>query len=371
MPPDQSTLTGYTTDEELEEIPLPEELVSDVLGETEQCAEFAQDVLDESEGFREEVREDLGDRIQRVDDGLTYETTAGVDGSYTVIEGSGVSIALNSAVIAGDEFQYSKEVFPAPASQDITTACQGLTTIQEMELVTQASSDMVIYDGSFISALVNLNQLLGRRNEEPNQGLWDQVDPLLDEYFYGENYFLDAMKEHIVIGAPKRSPSTHFLQEHYEEYVERFSDRAFFSMILEEGEYVLDHRYESGTNYGRDSPFVASDDTQAVENFFDREGFLICFYKPEPWTRAYRLEIPESPVTNDQHEQIMRTFGEEIIDPSLLEPYPQWLADAMCKKIVEVSEALKDGVENKIATETDHDPGLVHSILQGYRTEMT
>jgi len=371
MDQEQSTLTGYSSPEELEEIPLPEELVSDVLGETDRCAEFAEKVLETSEGFREEVRDDLADDIKELGDGAIYEAISGVDGSYTILEGSGVSIGLCSAVSAGNEFTYSKEVFPAPPSQDITTACQGITTMLEMKSVTETSESMVIYDGSFISALVNLNQILGRRNQNPNQGLWKTVDPLLDKLFYHEKYFLNTLKNQVIVASPKQSPSTHYLKENYEEYVDQFSDRAFFSRVLDAGEYLVTKRRETGTNYGRDSAFMPEEEGREVESFFENQGFYICFFKPEPWTRAYRLEIPNSPKVQGRLEKILRSFASEIIDPSMLEPYPQWLADAMCKKIVEVSEALKDGVENKLSTETDFDPSEVHALLQGYRTEQT
>jgi hypothetical protein len=372
--PEQQNLDYFRQFEELEDIPLPEALVSDVLGEMDECADFAGGVLDATEGLREEVRNDLEDEINTLDKGgPTYETVCSVDGSFTSIDGTGVTVGICSAVSAGEEFYYNKEVFPASASQHMSTALQGISTMLEMQTAVESDEEMVIYDGSFVSALVNLNQLLQRREQEPDDGLWDAVDPLLKKLFHEEHYFLGALKQSVFIASPKRSPSSHFLEENYPEQVNRFSDRAFFSGVLEEGEYFLTHRTEQersgGTNYARGSPFVDDEVTRRVEDMFDEEGFVVCFYKPYEWTRAYRMEIPKSPETIGNYEKIMRTYGEQIIDPSIVEPYPQWLADAMAKKISELSEMMKDGIQNKLSSE-GYEPEEVNALLQGYRTEM-
>lgn len=368
--PEQQNLDYFRQFEELEDIPLPEALVSDVLGEMDRCADFAGNVLDSTEGFQEDVRDALQDDIQTLDeDGPTYDTVSGVDGSYTSIEGTGVTVGICSAVSAGDEFHYEKEVFPAPASQHMSTALQGISTMLEMKTAIESEDEMVIYDGSFVSALVNLNQLLQRREQEPSQGLWDPVDPLLEKLFLDEHYFLDALKKSVFIASPKRSPSARFLQDEYPEFVNRFSDRAFFSAVLEEGEYFLTQRTEGGTNYARGSFFVEDDVTRQVEDMFDDEGFVVAFYKPHAWTRAYRMEIPKSPETVGNYEKIMRTYGGQILDPSMVEPYPQWLADAMARKISELSEMMKDGIQNKLSNE-GYEPEQVNALLQGYRTEM-
>lgn len=368
--PEQQDLGYFRQFEELEDIPLPEALVSDVLGEMDRCADFAGNVLESSEGFRDDVRNDLGEKIQHLEpDGPMYDSICGVDGSYTSIEGTGVTVGICSAVSAGEEFHYNKEVFPAPASQHMGIALQGITTMLEMKTAIESQEEMVIYDGSFVSALVNLNQILQRRETKPNQGLWDAVDPLLERYFQEKHYFLDALKKSVFIASPKHSPSANYLQNNYPEYVNRFSDRAFFSAVLEEGEYFLTQRTERGTNYARDSFYVDDSITREVEDMFDEQGFVVCFYKPYEWTRAYRMEIPKSPETVGNYESIMRTFGSEIVDPSMIEPYPQWLADAMAKKISELSEMMKDGIQNKLSSE-GFEPEEVNSLLQGYRTEM-
>ena len=363
----QQDLTEF---DELDDVPLPEALVSDVLGEMDRCADFAGDVLDASENFKDDVREDLADRITDLDnEGPAYDSVTGVDGSYTSIDGTGVTIGICSAVGAGEEFQYNKEVFPSPASQDLTIALKGISTILEMKTAGEANEEMVIYDGSFITTLVSLNQLLQRREQQPNQGLWEAIDSLLVEYFRDSRYFLNALKDTVIIGSPKRSPSTRFLNDNYPEYVDRFSDRAFFSRILEEGEYILTQRTEGGTNYARESFYINDETSREVEDFYDEQGFVVCFYKPKPWSRAYRLEIPKSPETNNNYEKIMRTYGEQVIDPSMFEPYPQWLADVMCKKITNLSGMLKDGIQNKLSDE-GYDTSEVNTLLQGYRTEM-
>lgn len=363
----QEELGTFTGTQSSPDVPLPEELVNDVLTDIEPCADFAAGVLDSSDKF-EQIREELSGQIHEVSsNGETYDSVSGVDGSYTAIEGAGMSIGLCSAVGAGEEFRYNKEVFPSPGSQDIGKACQGIGTMLEMKTVVESPADLVIYDGSFVSALVNLNQLLGRINQS-EQPLWDVIDPIMKRLYSEENYPLKALRDTVIVGSPKRSSSTYFLEQHYPDYIDRFSDRSFFSMILEPDEYVSFSRTESGTNYGRESDYVRSEEGQKIEEFFDEVGFKTVFYRPQPWSRAYRLEIPRR-FSTTEYEKIIRSFGAEVIDPSMLEPYPQWLADTLCKKIVEMTSVLREGIQNRLSEE-GYDSEEVTSLLQGYRTEM-
>lgn len=364
----QQQLPQYIDTDEVEDVPLPEELVTDILGDIEECADFAAGVLDSADEF-EEIREELDGKINIANpSGLTYDSVGGVDGSYTAIEGAGMSIGLCSAVCAGKHFTYTKEVFPSPDSQDLGVACQGIGTMLEMKIAAESSEDLIIYDGSFVSALVNLNQLLGRINET-RQTLWSVIDPIMERLYQDDNYPLRALRDTTIVGSPKQSSSTYFLDRHYPEYVNQFSDRAFFSLVLEPNEYITIDRKESGTNYGRGSDYVNEYDAKLVESFYDTTGFKVCFYKPEPWSRAYRLEIPRTH-SETEYEKIIRSFGQEIVDPAMLEPYPQWLADTLCKKIVEMTDVMKEGIQNRLSDE-GYDSEDVNALLRGYRTEIS
>lgn len=377
---EQQNITDFTGTDGMEDIPLPESLVSDVLQQTDNCADFAADMLDSIDEF-EEIRENLirDGTIKKVNpETNSYDSICGVDGSYDVIEGSGVSIGLCSAVRVGSKLGHNVRVFPTPDSPNIGVACQGIGTMLEMKSVVESTEDLVIVDGSFVSVLVNLNQLLGKWSDsrENQDGMWEVIEDMVQDLYGRQNYLYDALTEQRVVASPKRSSSSYFLEQRdeYSEYSSRFSDRAFFSQVLNAGEYVsitrreIDHS-ESGTNYARGATrIVDRDEAEKIEQFYDHRGFKILFYKPEPWSRAYRLEIPRSNQITD-YEKALSTFGDEIVDPTLLEPYPQWLADTMCKKIIETSGAVKEGIQNRLASE-GYDPEDVNALLRGHRTEL-
>lgn len=370
MASSQEELTEFVTSEDASNLPLPEELVIDVLEDIDQCADFAADVLDSSDEF-EEIREELNQEIQQVDSDVgSFDTVGGVDGSYTAIEGAGMSIGMCSAVCVGENLGYNKEVFATPQSQQINLACQGIGTMLEFKTISESSEEMVIFDGSFISGLVNLNEFITqvKNTDEP---LWEVLDPILEELFAKENYVLSAIRDRIVVASPKRSSSTYFLENHYPEYTDQFSDRSFFTLVLQAGDYILVDRSDdqTSTNYARGSNYVKDKEARKVEKFYDETGFINVYYKPKPWSRAYRLELPKTDNMSQNTEKIIQSFGEQIIDPSVVEPYPQWLADTMCKKIVELSDVFREGIQNRLASE-GYDSEEVNSLLQGYRTEV-
>lgn len=360
-----NTTGGDDTDDT---VPLPEELVNDTLDGAGKFADYGEDVLTDIDGIRDEARDSLGDKIQELDEGDPLETIAAVDGSYDSVDGVAVGGGLASAVSAGVGFRHEVRQFPAPPSDQTTVALKGISTMLEMKLLAEASSEMLIYDGSFISALVSANQLLERRKTQPGLSLWSHVDSILTD-LYNQDYFYDAIGDTRVAAVPKQTTSTRVLEAEFpgESYEEQYTDQSFFSRILNPGEYYLEHFDQQATNYGADYQFVDEPAADRVEELFDN-GFYVCLFRPERWTRAYRLEIPNTSATTGDHKQMLRTFADTLVDPQIVEPYPQWLADSMAKKIAELTDVVQSKAQTQLG-DRGHQPEVVNALFRGTRTE--
>lgn len=367
----EEPLTQRKLGEELDEVSLPADLVQEVLAESDACADFVHGMIDDSEGFREEIREELNDSIRELPAGNTFGNTAGVDGSFDIVRSAGVNIAVCSAVSAAKEFEYAKEVFAAPPSQDVPVVCQGVMGMLELKLTAINSADLTIFDGSFTSVLVNLNAMITRESRRSSDSVWSSADDILSRLFLNNTYFTDVLEDTKVVAAPKNATSSEFLENNYDEYAERFSDGAFFTRILQPGEYITFVSKESDmgrtTNLGSAASTYSPPDSDEVVDFFQDKGFLTCYYRPAPWAKAYKLEIPNVLHLENETEKVLRSFGDQIIDPAMIEPYQQWLADAMSKKIVEVTDALKNKVQHRLQDQ-GHNTNTINSILKGYRT---
>src|SRR5438046_2198530 len=141
---------------------LPEEIVRDVLGATGPCLAYVRTVLHKGKSIREEARKRLTaeGKIRRIGSVQPFTEgpqVEGVDGSYHSVRTSALDLSLCAAVGAGPRIRHKLKVFSSPHSQLLTRACQGIMTLLEIHLIAGSKSPLVIYDGSFISALVRVN----------------------------------------------------------------------------------------------------------------------------------------------------------------------------------------------------------------------
>lgn len=368
------SFTQSKLEDELEEVSLPADLVEEVLSESDQCINFVDEMIEDSEEFREEVRSDLSDRINTLDTGSNYNNVAGVDGSFDIVRSAGVNMAVCSAVSVSQDFKYAQEVFASPPSQDIQIVTQGLMSMLELKVVTDNNAGLTILDGSFISTLVNLNQMVSRHARRGSESVWSSAESIIQRLFLDNSFFSEVLNNETVIASPKNATSSEFLEdggEEYKNYAKSFNDGAFFTRILNPGEYITYVSKESEanrqTNLGTEESRFDPPDSENIVDFFQNKGFRVVYFKPYTWSKAYKLEIPNRLDLEGKTEKILNSFKKQVIDPSIIEPYPQWLADSMSKKITEVTEALKGKVQSKLQDQ-GHNVNTINSILRGYRT---
>jgi len=363
-------------EEREEQLTLPEEIVKDLLAQTEVCANFVKELLLNANYLKDEARSKLQQegrlcQVRDVEPCVEPDRVEGVDGSLDIIHGAAVDFAVCAAVGVGKDIRHIIEVLPTSHSQFLSRTCQGVMTMLELRLMAESQAPLIIYDGSFISALVRVNAALAAREEHPDDGLWQHVDPLFKRLSEIPAWFLSVLNSNVV-ACPKLSTSDSFIRQHFPSLKGVFSDRSFFTFVLEPGEFVVHKPSFPATNLGRTSRFIQNHpDRRKVELFFDRVGFWEVFYRPHVWSPAYKLEMPGrlSFGLKDEIAPILQTFRSLLPDPSLLEPYPQFLADALCRQISAGIDALRDGVESLLCAE-GLDAREVHSTLTGYRTRM-
>ncbi len=358
--------------EEKADFPLPEDIVRTVMGGAEAGAQFARDILREAALASEDVRTRLQKegKLRRVGQVVPFcdpKDVEGVDGSWDLIRMASFDIALSAAVAIGKDIRHKVRTVFAPHSQYLSLASQGITTMLELSLAAESKAPLVVYDGSFISSLARVNASLAARDSHADDGLWTSVDPVYRGLTEGGDWFSRLLRSGRVIATPKLSTTSHFVEQNLPELKSKFSDRSLFSLVLEPGEFVQDTRTyaEYGTNLARESRFRPPDAAE-VEAFFDEEGFYEVFYRPHPWSSAYRLEIPVS-FDRAAVPGVLQTFKALLPDPSMLEPYPQWLSDAVCKQIGVAGAALRDAMESILSYE-GFNIRTVHAALAGYRT---
>ncbi len=352
---------------------LPEEIVRDVLGSSDQCLDYARTVLEKGRTVRDEARKKLADEgkignvkgVRPFTDGKNVE---GVDGSYHSVRTAALDLSLCAAVGAGPSIRHKLKVFSSPHSQLLTRACQGIMTLLEIHLIAGSKSPLVIYDGSFISALVRVNSALAAESTAPGDSLWTYVRPIYDELSGQQPSFYAALSSKKTVAIPKLSTSSNFVEQNFPALKAYFSDRTFFSIVLDPSEFVVNQRVpEPRYNLGEDSTYRPPDADQVIR-FYRDLGFMEVFFRPHAWSPAYKVEVPGDFPT-DKIAELLATIAELLPDPGMLEPYPQFLADQLSRQIGVAGYALRDAVQGALYAE-GADARAVHAALSGYRTSL-
>lgn len=96
----------------------------------------------------------------------------------------------------------------------------------------------------------------------------------------------------------------------------------------------------------------------------------IIYYRPYDHLPALRLEIAKSVANNKQRLAVLfESLRIQCGSPSIIEPYPLYLADRMVKHIGTALPAIRRTITQEIALKWDESLGNVYLAMHGYRTE--
>ena len=98
------------------------------------------------------------------------------------------------------------------------------------------------------------------------------------------------------------------------------------------------------------------------------EQVHVIYYKPRAWLPAYRIEYSKS-ITTDASRlaAVVQGIKQQTVTPSMLEPFPIYLADRTVKAVARSVPAFRQVTTQRIAEEYDGDIEEVFYAMNGYR----
>lgn len=375
---------------------LPDEVLQQVLARTAEVADGVRALFSRVDERRVPLRDTLlsDGRVRRLFDlpPVASPTVAAVDGGAAVEKALGADTAL--AVAVGVEglginpqgywpgVQYAAWQRTLPHEGEETAAtCRGVMAALELAVLRDAPHDVVLLDGAHITPVIALNAMLSVKHE----GLRGQVAEQVSEMQTAEA-LIAVMTKPSVVAVVKydgsRDLSHTWLPADVRGPGLGLDDRTTMSLLLEEGEYTdpqpialtqqsrsnwLARRIEVLTpaDAAREAVRLALND--AITLVRD-DCLFVTYYKPHPWSPAYRLEIKPEVVQNPERmAQVLQGIQEQVVSPEIREPYPQWVADRMAKSVGDALVALRTAVNFDLA-----DAGMgeyVSLVAHSYRTE--
>ena len=373
---------------------LPAALVDEVLGQT---AVVARELLASFRGVREEretLRKTLEDSgIVMTESALGYPplpTTCAADGSYAIERLLTTDLAAAAAVVVEGLTPPSEErhwdlprhksfVAAEPHIEDTATVLRAVMLGEELRLVADAPHDLLMLDGTFTLPIIYFNQALNRAPDNMQlrcaQEFIENCSAYLESYLKilqserSDKHFV-ALPKYTTrqeIGANLGWPKS-------------YDDRAMLTMLLNPGELTKPCRLDSQDNDRNVTWHLATrrlpgeTQRQAVELadaiISALDSLQVFYYKPQVWLPALRIEVSAGIACNMHRlATVIQGIKHQTATPSMLEPYPIYLADRTVKALARSISAFRQMTTQRISEQYEGDIGEVFFAMHGYRSE--
>jgi hypothetical protein len=370
---------------------LPAVLVEEMLKKSEELGITLHHSFHELEkkkkSFRNFLEED--NILKNYDDNnnnVTIPTTCGIDGSYAVEKLLGIDVITCAAVgIEGLIPPSETKLWEIPDHKvlldveihhpDNSTTLRGIMVEMEMALAANAPHQLILLDGSFTSPLIHMNQsinkAIGSEKSSDNK--------LVDEFKYFMlcyNSILNPTDPNkICVSIPKYTTKKELGTKYG--WPDNYDDRAILTNILLEDEYTTPCKL--GRSDGDDSWHLklppANESEEELIKIKERilsslDELYVFYFKPYQWSPALRIEIIKS-IAHDSHKlmTVLKAIKYQCFVPTILEPYPLFIADRMVKHIPQALPAFRQTATQKMVELNDGDVSDILLGMHSYRTE--
>jgi hypothetical protein len=356
----------------------PAALPAAVIAAITDCADACYATLTRLEGDRDRLRAALARRIRAAPDGPVRRLCA-VDGSHATVPAAGATFAAIAAVAVEEATLTDQAVLVQllPPVEELESILGGLRMMLEMRLLAKriraTSSGLFILDGSFYSALLEINRLLVRfaqdaRGAHP-PAWWDAFRPLIEVFFDEEDWRL-VLTCRRVVAHPKQATAADDVALLAPHLSGAITDRTLWSTVLEPGEHSLPVPLIK-----QDRPHLLTGyRSPGMRDFGDRRAMIeqgygqlyVIYYRPDAGGPAYRLELPAALIAREPLGAALATFRGALQVSTVQEPLPQFLADTLCRQLARALDATAEGTRTTL--QSQFDLGLVQRYLGPYRT---
>ncbi|MGA4643452.1 DNA double-strand break repair nuclease NurA [Limisphaera sp. 4302-co] len=374
---------------------LPAALVEEVLSQTEAVAK---DLLASFQKIRKD-RAELRSTLEKsglvtTESSLGYPplpTTCGTDGSYAIDRLLSTDLAAAAAVAVEGLTPPSEKrhwalphhntfIAAEPHLEDTATVLRAVMLGEELRLATAAPHDVVMLDGTLTLPVIYFNQAL---NKAP-----DTKDLRCSAHFL--EHCLEYLTAYLEILCSKRSDKQYIALPKYSTRREigtrlgwpaDHDDRGLLTLLLKPGELTvpleLEHpRNGAGNvtwhlNTGALPPELKNRAAELANEVVSAlQSVLVFYYKPHDWLPALRVEIAAGIASNrDRLATVVQGLKYQCATPSILEPYPIYLADRTAKALARAIPAFRQVTTQRVSERYDGDIGEVFFALHGYRSE--
>ena len=368
---------------------LPDSLVEDLLNKTDAMSTKLSESFSKISSNASEIRKKLENKIKMDSEIITqhkFPTSCGIDGSYTSSKLLSTDI-VGIAGVAVEGLTPPSEVrhWPAPRHHSFVEPLQhndgnlavakAIMFCYELQLAKNAPHDVVFIDGSLTTQLIALNQAfttIKGNKKDVSQELVDELYANLEKSLQAyKEILLSPKSDQIYAAIPKYTSGREISEQVGYHDVE---DRALFSFILKPHEFHEPlPRKKPDQPYHLPLPLEKTNLQPIVDNEIlpAINDIQILYYRPHLHFPPMRVEVSKSVATsNVRLSVLLESIENQCSPPSLMEPYPTWLADIMVKHMGSAVHYCTKATTNQIAKDWKGDGlGNIFMAMHNYRME--
>ena len=369
---------------------LPAALVEDILGQAISTGDLLidrfRDLKNERQGFRHRLQEK--DLIIH-ESSLGYPplpTTCGTDGSYAIERLLFADLTAAAAVaVEGltppsekrhwDQPHHLAFVQVEPHHPDTSTVLRAVMLGKELILATSAPHDLVLLDQTFTLPIIYFNQALNQAPDCPELSCSQEFAKHCLEYLAAYRSILRPQRsDKHYLGLPKYS-SRREIGESIQSN-DAHDDRGLLTFLLQPGELTRPMRMEKPDqpwhlNTGRLPENLRAQAGSLAADIISGLGeIFIFYYKPHDWLPALRIETAKEVALNPHRlAVVVQGIKYQCAVPSILEPYPLYLADRTVKALARAVPTFRQVATQRLSEHYEGDIGEVFFAMHGYRSE--
>jgi hypothetical protein len=372
-------------------VDLPAALVEEVIQQTTEVSEILLETFKKVKADQDSLKKELQKRdLVRNESSLGYPplpTTCGTDGSYGIERLLTADLVAAAAVaVEGltppsekrhwEQPRHTTYVKPETHHPDTATVVRAIMIGSELVLASKAPHDLIMIDGSLTIPIIYFNQAISKAHDAPglqcSRDLIERIPDYLEAY---AAVLVSERSDRNFSGLPKYSTRSEigvFLG-----WPPQYDDRSILTFLLNPGEFTSpmamknpdDPKWHLGTkNLPNGIKKQASELAEIIVNNLEQVSIL--YYKPHDWMPALRIELPKAIATNKHRlATVLQGIKHQCATPSMLEPYPLYLADRTVKALARAIPTFRQVTTQRISEKYTGNIGEIYMAMHGYRTE--
>ena len=362
---------------------IPASLVEQMLQKTNEIGDILQSSIHDINHKRQKFRLQL-EQIGLLDNDIRFRNikplvSGGVDGAYAVDRLLGTDLLFAAAVgveginelESGKRIAHNHDVFvnPEKHNPENMIAARAIMVEMEIKLAASAQYEIVYLDGSLTTALIHMYKAINfieSLNTKSSERIKEDFKNFLISYKKILE-FEDTDKYYL--GIPKYTSRNDIGQNLH--WPENYDDRAILTLILDPGEFTRPKLFTNEEGWHVRLPYE-DDELRILMNqvISGIKNLSVIYYKPHSWCPALRIEVPFA-VANDETKlnTILTNVKNQCQTPSILEPFPLYMADRIAKHMAPAIPAYKQIIMKQMTQLDDNNEKDIFFLMHSYRTD--